>query len=404
MRSIQRRTWRQIERQLLAAGAVAVVVMVASACGGSGGPPQTEAEVSWIELLAHVPDTESTRQSTMISDYARTRAELSLDRPPSDASEAALAEYANALLLGDGDGTGFYGGLFAGGVLKEPGSMRTEVGFSFVDIDQHVVAGGELDSYTIWRGRLDADAIDDAVHDDPVFSDLLEEESHEGVSYYTWGGDNDIDPERATALRRLGSGHKLAINDGVAYWSVLTQTMLEMIDAGTGASGSLADLEDYQLLAGALDELNVFVGSFSTSVSGGRADPETLCPLRCPGETLADVEEFLNEEPLLVPYGAFASGTGIDDRGRFSAVVIVHDDEASARENVDRLTERIEDGHSLYYGDPIPWTEEFFPDGSPSKDYLDVSSDGRLLTARIYSDDGSIWFRLVLSGLLLWED
>ena len=125
MRNTVRRTWHHLGRPLLSAVAVAAVVTAVIACGASGGSPQTEAEINWIELLEHVPDTESTRQSTTISDYARTRAALGLKRPPSDASEAALEEYADALLVGDGDGTGFYGGFFLNGVLKEPGSMRT---------------------------------------------------------------------------------------------------------------------------------------------------------------------------------------------------------------------------------------------------------------------------------------
>lgn len=401
MRDTVRRTWRQIRRPLLSAGAVAVVMTVVVACGGSGGSPQTEADVNWIELLEHVPDTESTRQSTMISDYARARAALGLKPPPSDASEAALEEYADALLVGDGDGTGFYGS-FLNGVLKEPGSMRSELGFTFADIDQYVAGGGEAEIYTIWRGRFDADAISDAVHDDPVFSDLLEEESHEGVSYYRWGGDNELDIERVTALRPLGSGHRLAINGSVAYWSPTTQSLLEMIDASTGASESLADREDYQLLAAGLDELKVFTGSFSTDVSSQLADPEIFCLFDCTAEAVAEVDEFLEGEPRLVPYRAFASGTGIDDRGRFSAVVIVHDDDASARENVTRLTTRIENGNSLY--NRVPWTEVLFPDKPPPEDFMDVSSDGRVLTARIYAEDAYVWFRLVLSGLLLWED
>lgn len=401
-------------RMALALALVAVVILVVGvvACGGFDDSP--EAEVGWTELLAHIPDTEETRQWTVIHDIARARNDLGLEVPDQDATdEEVFHGYILDVMSGD-DGSlwvNLQGGFVPQVLTVQHYEIREEVGFSVLAVDQWVFGGREADEYTMLRGRFNEDRIDETLHNDPDYSELLKEDSHEDVSYYSWPDAGDSETRAHTEIhpRKL---HSLAVNDNSVYWSLSQQAMREMIEAGTGNTRSLADREDHQLLAEELDRLGVWAALLSTDVESQSGDPAQICIGDCTEDELDEIQHILDEEPRLLPYTVYASGAGTDESGAFLGIIIVHEDAEAAQKNVGRFRERVQDGWSINAEgllEGAPWEEVLFQDGSPPESYLDVSADGRVLTARIRLNmdrpSGQwYWWRDSNDPLLLWQE
>ena len=96
------------------------------------------------------------------------------------------------------------------------------------------------------------------------------------------------------------------------------------------------------------------------------------------------VREGLRQETALVPFDAFATGAGVDARGPYTALVLLHADEQAARENVGRLQKRIDEGTSWVGGQPF---RAIIGDAA-------ISREGRLVLAKLYSDAYRLWFVL----------
>ena len=79
---------------------------------------------------------------------------------------------------------------------------------------------------------------------------------------------------------------------------------------------------------------------------------------------------------------------GLHSEAPFTAVVLFHDDEDGAAENVVRLRERIETAGQMFsdernVGEPIPrWSEQI--------DNAEIVQDGRLLIAKLYDHEGNL--------------
>ncbi len=101
------------------------------------------------------------------------------------------------------------------------------------------------------------------------------------------------------------------------------------------------------------------------------------------------------QEPKLLPYKAFATGAGQDANGPFTAVVVMHADEETAGQNVQRLERRIAEAREWTGG--RRWAE-LIPD-------FNILSDGPLVLAKLYSSERGLWSQFVLlrDPLLLHE-
>ena len=84
------------------------------------------------------------------------------------------------------------------------------------------------------------------------------------------------------------------------------------------------------------------------------------------------LSEHLELVPTLRPFRAFAMGTAADDRGPYLTLVLIHDDEGMAEENVSLLHRRLESGN-------VHLWSEFVTDSS----HIEINARGRILSARI---------------------
>lgn len=334
----------------------------------------------WLSLLALVPDNEASRAEVTMNDYAMLRDVYGIERPSVDANEDELIDYYVEIL---GATENIWPAEMLGEVRQRDvfTALRTELGFTIADVDIDLLAGnvrtlsppGIRPEYQLVRGRFTEEQIEEALPTDPTFGDVLERAAYNGTFYYHWGYEG-ANVQRTTLIRPLGEGAQILIDDNTLFWTYEYDRMKEMIDASRNDEASLADAEDYQRVAAALDDL----GTFGVSLQW---QPQSLWV-----EGEAGVNEGdLALDHLLAPYNLVGTGRGLDVDGSFLAIVLAHDDERVADENVSRLETRIEQAGQLNS------QERFAGNASPRwADHIDASeiyADGRLLIAKLYDQD-----------------
>ena len=172
--------------------------------------------------------------------------------------------------------------------------------------------------------------------------------------------------------------------DHKLFYTVWADGVLSMIDTARGTRGSLADVEEFRLMAEGLHVLGTY-GAYLTDATV-RQTVGALVAAQVDEKTI----ERLQGEVMLHPYCAFAVGIGRDDSGPFMGLVLVHESESLAQKNVDRLRQRFSKGTNSGNGDP--WSKIFDPE------QLEVVVDGRTLRARVAVDPPSVWLLWVLRG------
>ena len=169
--------------------------------------------------------------------------------------------------------------------------------------------------------------------------------------------------------------------------------MKGLIDASLGRRPSLADAEEFGLMAKELSKLgaySIFLSNDTQSMSdldsltvtlagepgaydllvnddemrrkykvffwdsGGRS---VRVQLDSPLEEVQQIRQCLQQSPLR-PYQAFGTGRGLDADGRYIGVVLVHTNEDLAGENAVLLRQRIEE--TLNLAQSKPWSETVY--------------------------------------------
>lgn len=275
---------------------LAVTGLVMTACGGDG----TGDEADWIVgLLARMPDTTTSAGYVTVIDLTATAAAAGISIPGPGASEDEMADYLFGLprdaLLPD---------LLRNSLrFGEVGALTAELGVDPVTVNKAILAGYPPEVYEVLVGSFDAAAIDRVVRAEPVWSDLLTTAEHRGVTYYSWGDDLQSNRDRVTAVRPLGRGGRLGLDDDYLYWAPWTAGIEGLIDAGSGAVPTLADDVALVRVARALADAGVY-------------------------------SAVLTDLPLLqdaaVSALALGAGGGHDEAGPFWVIAALHDGPAAA--------------------------------------------------------------------------
>lgn len=99
------------------------------------------------------------------------------------------------------------------------------------------------DSVLAIAGPFSADTISNAVRNDPEWSDLLSVDQYRGATYYSWGDDLRVYPDRPSVLG--GTARRVVLVDGVLVIASSTDALRESIDRlldGSSAWNESADL------------------------------------------------------------------------------------------------------------------------------------------------------------------
>ena len=324
-------------RLLAPAVLAATTVLLAAACSGA------TAASGFQELLEVIPDTAESRGYVLLNDYQRFRETFDIQLPGPEAGDEALMDY----LLRPLDMPNWVTGPFISGygqTAPQALDRRQYLGFDLRNVHRSAEAGVPPGVLEVVRGDFDPGVTAWALAA-CTECDAPEETERHGVKFYSWGEDlraNLVKILVPPAYDRLGRGGRIAVLDEYVFRTVETPGMRNLIVTSVGRRDSLADVEDFRLLAAGLDELNAY-SEFMTDKT--QSLDETLTNLFAESaftqEDMASVRARLEEEPLLKPYDTFATGAGRDSRGQYMAVVLVHASERAAEQNVKLLRQRI---------------------------------------------------------------
>ena len=320
-------------------------------------------------LLGAIPDTPEARASVFINDYALVRrifASIILLPGPGD-DEDAVAQFNTWLPPlfwpkeeADAPPVSWFGNHSFFGPVNHRNINFQYFAFDVRNMDQSIIAGPPRTALDVVRGRFDPQAADEALgtcSECPAPS----REEHRGIPFYSWGEDyaGDADMKFAPpAFDSLGRGGRIAVLDEYVFRTLGASDMKALIDANRNEGRSLADVEEFRLLAGGMSRLGAYSMLLSDDVEVWGLEAESA-----------------EAGPRLRPYDAYAVGAGKDETGPYMALVLVHADDTSAEENVGLLRRTIEEGSSTWYD--APWSD--FTD----VDRLEIDAEGRVLMAKL---------------------
>jgi len=361
---------------------LATTLIWQSGCGKETEVPTSESN-RWLELLSVLPENEVALKAAFLQDNAYLE-EKKQQYPQITAEYAIIRNH--PLLSGDSP------------KAYSDEEWKETLGFVAADVDQRIYAGAlPLDYYEAVRGRFSRNDVDNAARTGPG-NDMLEVVSYQGHEFYSWGGDNDINMSMRSNVRQLGRGFRLALVDDFIFWVRWTDGMKEMIDSYEDNVKSLADNEDYKLLAGALEELDTVTALFSAE-SQSRSyvseiyqqiieDPDN-------NERRQVLVEEIKRELRLKPYQAFATGAGIDKDGYYLAIALLNPSEEVARENATLLEQRINQSKIA-----MAWHSQSGDKWSDLIESMEIESKGRLTLARLYGAVVECWVNFNVMGMM----
>ena len=365
----------------------AVTVLSLAACGGGTEPS------GFLDLLGTIPDTPETRGWVQVNDYQRFRDTFDIQLPGPEAGEEALMDY----LLRPIDMPQFFGPFISGYGQFAPQALerRRYLGFDLRDVHRSAEAGPPK-ALEVVQGNFDPGVTALAL-EACTECEAPEETDRHGINFYSWGEDFRIDPQKKLAhpaFDHLGRGGRIAVLDGFVFRTGGTAGMRNLIDTSVGRRDSLADVEEFRLLAAGLDELNAYSGLLTDMTQGFDETVEAL--MDAFGGEVPTLKAQLEAEPLLRPYDAFATGAGRDNRGQYMVVVLVHSSDRAAQRNVELLRQRIEETQSLWINQP--WSDFF--------EKMEIRAEGSVLLAKLWGErTRSLWLNFIFQRdpLLLHE-
>jgi len=366
---------------------IILTVLMLPLAGCSGANKETEPlsseTVRWLELLNVIPETNEivgrvnvdTTRAVYVQDmaYLRERQAEFPDTEPYAVMRLSLAGSS---------------GLFSHHYdMTDPEAdiseeYRNTIGFTFDDVDQMVSSGTQPYIYEAYRGRYDKAEVDAAVKTGPRSAEL-ELIEYGGMEYYRWGEDNAANLSARTHVRPLGRGHRLALPGDFAFWTVWDEGVETMIDCYNDMTRSLADLDEFKLMAEGLVTLDAFSAAM-TSDTISYDDTQAYLDSEGLPECEGHDERFnlsLNEIPLLKPYDALATGAGLDSNGYYLAIILVNHNGATAKRNTSLLEERINKTRHV-------WRDELWSEMATK---FTIESQDNLTLAKLYGAPSEFW-------------
>lgn len=296
-------------------------------------------------MLGLIPDTPETRAYVRIVDHARLGEALALAPQSGDSATRGvdLLEVGRTFLN------------FSEVTLSTQPNLREYLALDPGIIEQSLLAGTTPRQWEILGGRFDPKATEQALSRCTgacLPPDAREE--YQGVTFYSWGEDfkgSLQDRLKPPAFDQQGRGGRIAVLDNYVYRTLWTDGIREQIDTGLGRRPSLADVEDFRLLAENLSEL----GSYEIYLSDDTQSVEELDSLTVTltGEVgaydwlvndeqkrqtykvstwdskgtnirvqldspLEEIQQLRQElqQSLLRPYLAYGTGRGLDSDGK----------------------------------------------------------------------------------------
>ena len=218
-----------------------------------------ESESVLLELLGTIPDTPETREIVLINDHARVRELFNIQLPGPDADKDELEQYRLALgsravvprMASESFISGFNEYRF------HQLDRRRYLAFDMREVDQTVETGMSPTRLEVIVGHFDPDAADRALKscDECPTPDRQE---WQGIPYYSWGEGKLELRFSPPAFDQLGRGGRIAVLNNYVFRTLETPGMKALIDTSRGNQPSLADSEEFRLLAQGMSTLEAY--------------------------------------------------------------------------------------------------------------------------------------------------
>ena len=245
-------------------------VAPAAADTQTGAPAATLADTAYERLLGTIPDTRELRREVYINDYALVRQMFDIPLPRPGDDEDALAEFYERLpptgFEGEADDPPVreFGAVSFFGPFNQYRNITAEnlqhLAFDVRRMDQSIVALALPATLDVVRGRFDPQATGKALASCSECEPHSREE-YGGVPYYSWGEDYAANPQlrfAPPAFDEIGRGGRIAVLDEYVFRTLGTPDMEALIDASLNEGASLADVEEFRLLAGGMSRLGAY--------------------------------------------------------------------------------------------------------------------------------------------------
>ena len=352
-------------------------------------------EASFLDLLSLIPLVEVNWDAVYINDYERAREAHGIPAPSADASGEELKAYIREL-----QSTGLAMGPWISGYTMNAIAQLEQakhLGFSIGDVEQSIrVEKGPI-TLEVVRGRIDPEVTENSLNL-CVECEEPEIREHRSVNFYIWGEDLQGDLNKILhppAFDRVGRGGRIAVLDSLALRTVETDGMRNLIDTYLDRHNSLADDPDLALAAGALERQGVYSAVLWVEVAYFYAP--NICDRLdyCDEDELAEaLGIYLDEVGFRDSYNLLGTGVGNDEKGFYTVLAFIYENEKAAHANVSAFEESLAKGVSMESGQP--WSE-IFPEG-------EAWTEDRVLVARLRTESPSIWLNMALAlDSLLWH-
>ena len=158
--------------------------------------------------------------------------------------------------------------------------------------------------------------------------------------------------------------------DDYVFRTVDTAGMKSLLDTQAGRLSSLADNEDFLLLAEAMDSMSAYSIFLTDNVAVWQENNQTVL-----------------QSHLLHPYNALATGVGRDEQGFFMAVALLYDSLEDAEDDIAILERKIQEDDDSYL--ELPWNTRISA--------TEFRTEGRALLGKLRVRDTQLWSNIILN-------
>jgi hypothetical protein len=412
-----------MKHRWVVAGAAAAAFALAVGCASS--EPATEAGTASSTTAG------ATGTSACTTDAAASDLEATLALVPDDTTTRSWLQIADLQAFLDHQGSelpeDFRDTVWADPVNRFQGTqLLTEAlsqydededpladtyGIELAQVRRAIHAGMPPDVTEVLVGDFDPTTVEQVVGADPFWSELEERVESNGLTYYAWGDDHELQSPRdgKSAMRPLAIGGRLWAGDHVATRTRADAEMEAFLAVCAGAAPSLADDEDYAGIAQRLDELDgAFQASFvdpAVAATDGGADPgddsdsgadpgtgsgsgtgwatDRGAPSgsggRPSGADPSGAEPSAEALEGVIAYGYASGPTDDPDEARILLVFATESEDAAAID-AERFEAHLESAESDRTGDP--WSELLRVE--------DIRTDGRFVVVELLADSTAV--------------
>ena len=350
------------------------------------------------ELLALIPDTPDTRSLVFLNDYVLLRKALNVALPGPEANQEEVKDHFMSLAIMINEiGVPTWGEApFISGYTQyalRTSGMGEYLAFDQRNVHQSAVAGVPPGKLGVMLGNFDPAATDAALEHCAASVPECEpplRESHDGIAFYSWGGDLEADFTRILgppALDNFGRGGRIAVQESHVFYTMETPGMEGLIEASLGQRRSLLDVENFSLLANAMSQLGAYASLLSDQTLSVEDGIAAMLGDVGTEEARERIRAQLSATPGLRPYLAFATGGGVDQEGPYMALALVHPNAETAVENVTLLRRRVNESSSFMTRQP--WAEMI--------DHVEVRAEGRVLLGKFRGRIARSWIAVVFN-------